>query len=77
MGKTVAPAPLDELTEHASRIDQLQADLKAAMRARNAKVIRAVDDGYAQDAVARAIGRKPTAVTKILARAGDLLDELG
>jgi hypothetical protein len=67
MSNTVTAAPLAELTEYADQLDEIEKQKKAALTARNRAVVRLVDDGYAQDAVARAIRRKPTAVTKILA----------
>lgn len=76
MAKTVPSDPLDELARRANRIDEIEAERRAEIRARNRDVVRLVDEGYAQDAVARAIRRRPTLVTKILASTNPAADDL-
>lgn len=66
MPKVVAADHLDQLAADQAEIEKLRDQLAGKIRARNRKVVAAVDDGYPQDRIAAAIHVGPTAVTKIL-----------
>jgi hypothetical protein len=67
MTKVVGSEPLAQLHDDQAEIDQMRDQLAAKIKARNRAIVAAVDDGYPQDQVAKAVGVGATAVTKILA----------